>query len=144
MDTTGNKTGQKKGRVPKYSVRFANYSPEEAGGDKSGLSARSRAAQLYNQHLKLNAEQSAALDQLYASNGISDILFKSMDNESQSKAQTLLAAYRLSLDAREDVGSRWSVKWGRTSGKSEGSTQRVLYQWFVLRLSPKYISPLTQ
>ena len=62
------------------------------------------------------------------SNQISEQLY-TVDDKSQSEACVFLEDHGLDLDAREDLGSRWSNRWSAKSGKGSGAQQRVLYQW---------------
>jgi hypothetical protein len=55
-------------KQPSFTVRFANFSPEEAQGTKNPLCARSRAARLYGEHLKLNPTQTQSIDTIHALN----------------------------------------------------------------------------
>lgn len=88
-------------------------------------------ARVYSEHLKLNASQRIAIDDLYALNQILELLF-TVDDKGQLEANTFLEAHGLDLDLWESLGSHWSNKWGAKSGKASTAQQHVLYQWYVL------------
>ncbi|KAF7985164.1 hypothetical protein HWV62_7760 [Athelia sp. TMB] len=112
-----------------FRVRFAgSYKPKTTA--KTGdLSERSQAAQIYTKHLKLDSAQECAVDNIHSNNLITDRLFRALNAQDQHTARAFLAAHNLNLAAREDVRSRWSVRWTRKeSGQKEGAIERVLYQ----------------
>ena len=63
-------------------------------------------------------------------NQVEDITY-TKDDDSQLGTAIALGTRHLDLDARESVGSRWSIKWSRSTGKKGKVTQRTLYQWCV-------------
>lgn len=121
---------QKKPR--KQKDKWVNLTAEQASGQHSTLSAHQVASQIYLQYLTLNKEQDAELTTIYRSgDNIEDTVFHPDSDTEQLAAAAILAANYLDLDARESLGDRWSVRWGKTDGKGAAQTRKVLYQWYV-------------
>jgi hypothetical protein len=63
---------------------------------------------------------------------IADKQFNCSNEADQLEATTMLGINHLDLCAHESLGSRWSIKWSRKSGKQKNvETRRVLYQWCI-------------
>jgi|SRR5882762_5440648 len=134
MDPVSQSTEPKKcQQYRKAAGSFINLNAH-ASGEKNGLSARSQASKLYIDKLTLTESQKVQINELYAINQVEDTTYTKDDN-SQIGAAIALGTRHLDLDARESVGSRWSIKWSRSTGKKGKVTQRTLYQWCVSLLS---------
>ncbi|KIJ29355.1 hypothetical protein M422DRAFT_269311 [Sphaerobolus stellatus SS14] len=123
---------QKAKPKPKYQIRFANVTAEEARGDKVDISLTCSTSNIMWNLLDLTPEQYASLDILYKqfsegsiSGKIEDHLYSSSNTVQQNEAAALLKTHCLDLASLEDVGNKWSVKWSKLMANGE---RRALYQ----------------
>ncbi|KIJ32258.1 hypothetical protein M422DRAFT_265912 [Sphaerobolus stellatus SS14] len=118
----------------KFHVRIANVSMEEARGDKVKLISRRTAVETPWRQLDLTKDQWTLVQSLYEQQGLSldgtlqDHVFVEEDDASQLEAVSLLASLSFDIASLEDIGCRWSEKWGQVRGKGSGEQERSLYQ----------------
>ncbi len=115
---------------------FALVTPKEASGKKVQLTARRIATKIYIEKLWLTEDQRAQINALYANPDASSLVtrvFDSKDPEEQCAAAALLASEGLDPDGREELGNRWSSRWGRPTENKGIVTRRELFQWCVMR-----------
>ncbi|KIJ38649.1 hypothetical protein M422DRAFT_258767 [Sphaerobolus stellatus SS14] len=119
-----------------FRVRFANVSTQEANKENVEVKARQAARQILWNHLDLRPEQRTLIQALYdasenggpGSNEIEDHHFAPSNPVQQNEAASILMTHSLDSDSLEDIGSRWSVKWSKKTGKGEKEEHRTLYQ----------------
>lgn len=128
----GKKTTEaRKGRQPREcKVKWVNVSAAQASGQDVHLSAHNLASEIYTQYLTLTEHQQAEFTML--EHFIEDTTFNPHSEAEQLEAAALLASNSLDLDARESIGSRWSNRWGATTGKDGRQIRRSLYQWYFI------------
>jgi hypothetical protein len=110
--------------------KWITVTPKEASGQKSALSGRREVSDVNLKALTLTSEQISQINRIYEQGLAEDTAFQDLEEADQLRAASLLATHHLDVDSRDNLGSRWSVKWTRTSGgKQIGQSRRVLYQW---------------
>lgn len=120
-------------RPQKPSNKWINLTAEQASTTTQILSAHQIASQIYLQYLTLAPEQEMALSEIYQSgDSIEEKIFRTEDESDQLAAAAMLATNYLDLDSRESLGSRWSIRWGKSDGKDKSRVRKVLYQWYVI------------
>lgn len=111
-----------------HRVRFANVSVAEASGQKVPLTAKREASSVHTSKLYLTDEQRVVIQGLYQQEATVQQTY-SLSETDQIAAAAFLAAASLDEDSQASLGSRWSVRHSRGSGKGVKATSRVLYQW---------------
>lgn len=119
----------RKSRAAPPGSKFINLSVPEVRGDSVPLTAAQKATQVYLSKLYLTDEQRIQLVALYEAAQTTDQVFEPSSEEEWLVAASWLAAAGLELDAKKELGNRWSNRWSQESGKKGQKVVRTLFQW---------------
>jgi len=145
-DTTMPRDGRQQRKQQPYKLCFSVVTGEEASRASSERRARMtlRASSTVTafpfQKLQLHAEHQHEVKGLHENNNHEDHLFcgdEELNGPSQQEAAILLARLGLDVEARDDIGTRWSTVWGytkKTGGKTKEPTERIVLQWCAFLL----------
>ncbi|KIJ39368.1 hypothetical protein M422DRAFT_257987 [Sphaerobolus stellatus SS14] len=125
---------QGKKSTGEFRVRFANMFTQEANKENVEVKARQAARQILWSHLDLRPKQCTLIQALYDasengdpdSNQIEGHHFAPSNPVQQNEAASILMTHSLDSDSMEDIGSRWSVKWSKKTGKGKKEERRTL------------------